>query len=518
MVLLCLNFYGQESKEKITVEIKKSEKFKARKRSSKLTFSVEDGKGGVVTFSKYMGGYGGLYAKGYFIRHFDENLKLVGEHEFEEPNKNADLNSVFIHNGNLYMFETAKKDGNFEFNVYSTTIGSFNFSKKNLTKVLKKDVRAWDSNRYGGAIEPFLYDQVVVSENEKYFCFGIAVKDKQKREKKKYFLYDMNFNKVFEKTFIREVNRRKFQFTGNQIDEYNEAIVVLGQAYTEEKKKKKNKEGAKYQFELYQLNSDGQRKIIIDPQENYIPDLFPLFKSGKVYCVGFYSLIKDTRYKGVSYFEIDETFQLKKEKYTPFTEQFLNDKYGDRKKRKKKKELKNISPKSLIMGDDGNILLNAEEFYITSNSYSGTNGTMNTTFTYHFDDIMSIKFDQNGDVVWARNINKRQASAGGFFEYLSFEALLKNNTAYLFINAGAKSIKQEGKKKLNFVSTRVKKMDLFLVTINSDGEYTYQQLTNYKSGNLPIHVSRGIDVNENEIIFLSGKKKEKQFVKVILKD
>jgi hypothetical protein len=35
---------------------------------------------------------------------------------------------------------------------------------------------------------------------------------------------------------------------------------------------------------------------------------------------------------------------------------------------------------------------------------------------------------------------------------------------------------------------------------------------------LPIHVSRGIDVNENEIIFLSGKKKEKQFVKVILKD
>ena len=58
--------------------------------------------------------------------------------------------------------------------------------------------------------------------------------------------------------------------------------------------------------------------------------------------------------------------------------------------------------------DNGDIAVNAEEYYITIHTINLPNGGTTERRLYHYDDIISLRLTETGDLKWARNINKRQ--------------------------------------------------------------------------------------------------------------
>jgi len=185
---------------------------------------------------------------------------------------------------------------------------------------------------------------------------------------------------------------------------------------------------------LTRVTNDSEQTQAFDTEEHYARSLKTIIFQDRLACVGFYSDRKDNRYKGICYFEMDPTtLAVRKSKFNPFTEQFMIDKYG----KDKDKELKNLSFRKMLIKKDGEIVLNAEEFYMTTQTTSTGNGGMTTRTIYHYDDIVSAKLNQSGDIVWARNINKRQQTAGDE-SYISYTSTLKGNDTYFFINTGEK--------------------------------------------------------------------------------
>ena len=118
-------------------EILKSDIFKDKKKHSTLSYTLEDGQGGLITIRKF---YGGGRVKGYYMQHFDKNLKLKKEFTYEV--KKNRIESAFVKNGNLHLIEF---DKNFDkksitYKLQTSAINDFNFSSKELLKISKENV------------------------------------------------------------------------------------------------------------------------------------------------------------------------------------------------------------------------------------------------------------------------------------------------------------------------------------------------------------------------------------------
>jgi hypothetical protein len=135
---------------------------------------------------------------------------------------------------------------------------------------------------------------------------------------------------------------------------------------------------------------DEKKELSFKSEDKFIGSLKSLGDE-KLSYIGFYSEMNDWRYKGVCRFEIDpETLEITSKTFAPFTEQFIIDKYGE----EKKKELKNLIYRSAFKLKNGDIILNAEEFFITT-TYSSFGGVGTTAQINHYNDIVSLRIKED---------------------------------------------------------------------------------------------------------------------------
>jgi hypothetical protein len=203
------------------------------------------------------------------------------------------------------------------------------------------------------------------------------------------------------------------------------------------------------------------------------------------------------------------TLEIKKSKFNPFTEQFMIDKYG----KDKDKELKNLSFRKILITSSNEIVFNAEEFYITTHYVSNGNGGGTTQTIYHYDDIVSAKIGPSGDIVWARNINKRQATSGDS-SYISYTSTVKGDDTYFFINTGEK-VKKLSNDRIQFGQTSTKRSNLNIIRIKPNGDFDYQEILDDKDSEVPFMVSDGALTKES-VFFIGRKGKKKQLLRVSL--
>ena len=138
---------------------------------------------------------------------------------------------------------------------------------------------------------------------------------------------------------------------------------------------------------------------------------------------------------------------------------------------------------------------------------------MYTRTIYHYDDIVSAKINPDGEIVWARNINKRQATSGTD-AYISYTSTIKGNDTYFFINAGEK-VKKLSNDRIQFGQTSTKKSNLNVIKVSPSGDFDYQEILDDKDNEVPFKVSDGAITGES-VIFIGQKGKKKQLLKITL--
>lgn len=499
LFLFGINSFSQEGQSEIPVDIKMTQIFKDKKKFTSLAFSTKDGNEGVFI--------GRRYKKGYYIEHYNKDIKQVKNYDFQVDKKNGLIEAAFISGNNLCLVEYLynKKSNQIEYYINVSPKETFAFKRSLLFAVPFEDIVKRRSISFGffggGSADSDVLGNVQTSKNQNYIAFTVDIKNKD-TETHRIFVYDNALNKQYQTEFKRGIKDRKFILQNIDIDESDGTVYLLGKTYTKEKKKKK--EGGKYQYELYKINSNSKQSLIFDSKDNYVASLTTAINNGKLFCVGFYSEKNDNRYKGLAYFDVNaDDMTLKSQVYSPFTDQFIIDKYG----KEKQKELRNIDFRDLHITENNECILNAEEFFITTHSSYSQQGGWNYYYVYHYNDIVSAKIDASGKLIWARNINKAQTGTIN----TSYVSTYYNGKTYFFIN-GSDKVKKLKNNRIKFKDIKIKRSNLYVISLDADGNIQYKKLLDDKDAEVPFFVNRGIVNNNGKDIILQGRRKNKKRV------
>lgn len=523
-IIICLAFamltwhsFAQE----IPVEITKSELFKDEYKNSSIVLVEDDGSGGVLIVRSYQGGIfsSGL---GYYFEHYDSNLKLLKEYEYQTKQKKGDKKTFgyilgVIMNGqevNMIEYRYDKEEKAYICNAMTSNINDFNFTTKELFRINSEQVQKGGFSLFGGGGASYDRDSgasMIINEDRTAFAVTVDIKDKSS-ETHKLYLFDKTLKQKIDHTFKRDIKDRKFVYENIDVSKDGNTLYLLGKTYTEETKGKKD--GGRYQYELTRITKNDTKTQVFDTDDHYAASLKTIVFQDRLTCIGFYSDRNDSRFKGISYFELDPTtLSIKKSKFNPFTAQFIMDKYGKEDVKEKKKELKNLSFKKIIITSQNEIILNAEEFYITTHTTYSPQGGSHTYYVYNYDDIVSAKLNTAGEIVWARNINKRQ-NYGAPNPYFSYTSTAKGDDAYFFINAGEK-VKKLSKDRISFGETSTKRSNLNVIRIKQNGDFDYKEILDDKENEVPFMVAYG-KLSGDSVFILGQKGKKKQILKITL--
>ncbi|MEX2350537.1 MAG: hypothetical protein WD554_06625 [Flavobacteriaceae bacterium] len=519
-LLLCiaLCFLQPVVSQEISIASSQSEVFKDKNKHSALEFSESDDNGGFVTVRTIFGGII-RSPKEYIVEHYSKDLKLLKETTIE-IDKNT-IMGINIYDGKVFLLETEidKKSNLYKFNVLEAPLSSLSFQSRILFSFDESDVKKYFSVGIGfffvnnglNQKDASHLGEVTFSKNKNFFCINFDIKDKDSQTQRLY-VYDKNFNPVFEKEFKKDIKDRLFDYENIDVDDVTGEIYLLGKVFENNSRKTKKGKESNYHYELYKISANEQKSVSFKTGDNFVGSLFVLRDHDKISCAGFYSEKNDRRYKGVTRFDINPgTLQIENSSFEPFTEEFIIDKYG----KSKDKELRNLSFRSGFLAHNGDIIINAEEFFIRHHTTMGPNGVMNTYTNYHYNDIVSVKINGDGKLVWARNINKQQTTAGAGMGYLSFSSTVVDDDTYLFINCSDK-IRKLRNDRIEFRQARTKKSNLFAIKIDQDGNYTFKSIVDEKDSKVPFFVRQGIStsLNGKEMVFLGRKNSKKQFLKL----
>jgi hypothetical protein len=515
--LFCASGISQE----ISTQAIKSEVFKDEYKYSSIILVEDDGNNGTLIVRSYQGG-GFSSGSGYYFEHYDSNMKLIKEYEYERIQKKSDIKTkgyilgVILDGQKVRLINYAynQTEKVFVCTALSANINEFNFTSQELFRVSSEEIKRPPLVSFMGIGTSFKnYDgdsgaSMITNEDRTAFAITVDLNNNN-TETHKMYLFDKALNKKIDHVFKREIKDKKFIYENIDVSKDGNTLYLLGKVYTEENKKKK--EGGKYQFELTRITNDTEKTQVFDTEQHFSNSLKTVLFQDRVTCIGFYSDKKDNRYKGISYFELDPTtLAIKSSKFNPFTEQFIIDKYG----KDKDKELKFLSFRKMLITPNNEIVFNAEEYYVTTTYVSGgMNGGGYTRTIYHYDDIVTAKLNTTGDIIWARNINKRQSTSGDD-SFISYTSTLKGNDTYFFINTGEK-VKKLSNDRIQFGQTSTKKSNLNIIKVNPNGDFDYKEILDDKENEVPFMVSDGA-ITGNSVIFIGRKSKKKQLLKITI--
>ncbi|MCT8339248.1 hypothetical protein MG296_04225 [Flavobacteriaceae bacterium TK19130] len=513
LIMLAIMMVGSYSFAQQALNISKSTVFKDDKKHTELVLSEGDGNGGVLTVRMY---YGGLLRapKGYYIEHFDKSLNLISSTEIEI--EKSMIEGAMIKDGNVYLFQKQWGDDLFSINVLSSPLSKLKFESKELLSFDEDDMKKYFAvsigifgfnNGLAQADEDFL-GKLTFSKEKNFFAFNFDIKDK-KNEVHRIFVFNDAFEKVYENDFTKAIKDRYFEFDDISVDDENGNVYMLGKEFENDSRRTKKKGKINYHYELIKLSPEGETSISFKTEEHFVASLTTLKANSHLSCVGFYSDRSENRYKGVVRFDIDpETMRMKNTSFQPFTKQFIIDKYG----KEKQKELRSLRYRGVFMeANTGDIIVNAEEYFVRTH-YNGRTGAHTTT--YHFNDIVSTKIGADGNLIWARNINKRQAANAPYFNTESYTSTYHNGKVYIFLN-GSKKVKKIRNDRIEFRDKRAKKLNLYSLVIDAKGNFDYEIIQTDKQLEFPMYVSQGTIMDDGAaVVFLGRKKRNKQLIKI----
>lgn len=508
-VLLLLLVFGLKSTaQKMPVSYDFGEKFKDRYRYSNLLAIDDDGDGGYILVRTYFQGLI-LKPKGYFIEHYNSNLELIGEYNYKL--KGSQFVDGFFKNGrlNLLFLDYDFEREQYEYWVHSSPITYFDFQPRKILTLQSKAVSgALGKNYYNRNFSNGFSTTVLFNQAKSGFIISTHHK-KGKDNKHTIHLFDDSLNKRGEYDFSSEIEEKNYAFENVAMSNNLEEIYITGKAYF--KKKRFRIDERKFQYEMIRLTDTGIKTQSFDDPGKYSEGLYPILNNGKLFCVGFYADRKDNRYNGISYFRLNpKTLTVNTKKYSPFTQQFMDDKFG----RDEDKVIKNLIFKSVDVTDNNELFFNAEEYFVTSSMHRTGAGQRIQVERFHYNDIVSVKLNPDGSMAWARNINKAEVTQGDG-AYASYAAYCTNGKTYFFICTAADNPKLINNERLIFKQGLSGNRNVFLISLDENGKMDYERIIDAEEARLPLMVSMPLkDKKEDGLLFYAKRGNKKQLVKV----
>jgi len=458
ILAISLSVHAQSTYFNVT----ETEPFKDSRRGSSLegAFTLASGEIVAVRAAK----------KELLVSSFDANYNLQSDIELNLERKESYLGSS-ISDEKLRVFTVYDVDKNRR-EVYCHT---YSISSRTVikTKLYTATSSTQKRSKYGAYGPKKHNENFRGSPDGNYLAFAV---DNINSKTNSYSIrvYDRDLNLVYDRSYYSDIERN-FKFDDFIVTNDAE-IISVGKLYKVGKKDRRNGK-ANYDYVIHKVTENENSSSVLRLKNNFINELRFAQTDALIRLFGFYSELSSYRMKGALSYNMQgtniEDISLKQ---GPFPETIFQDLFREARAerlKEKEKEFRDFYLDYAFVDENGNSYLLAEEFYITqSTSSNGAMGGMSTSTQYHYDDILIIKFDSAGDILWGRGILKKDNAP-------SYNALVMDNELHVFFNTGKKiKNKTDGRKKAkrHFFSSTA----LFDVVFDANGKDTFEMIQENK--------------------------------------
>ena len=291
------------------------------------------------------------------------------------------------------------------------------------------------------------------------------------------------FNELWTKDIALPYDDKYFSVEEYQVDNDGN-VYILGLNYKPQ-----------YFFTIleYSASGEGFQEYPIKTNEKLITDLtFRVDDDGNLVCSGFYSDFDLNQIKGTYFFRLDtQTKQVFNKSLKEFDFSFRSENLTSRqlqkakrsKKSRQKIGLNSYSLDKLILRSDGGALLIAEQYFVEEYQRPMNGGFYNpgyypnsygrsysTEYYYHYNDIIIVNIQPNGDIEWATRIPKQQFSINDDGYYLSYAVSIVRDKIYFIYNDSEDNYNQNNRISQTFEFKGGSKRSLIAVAeISRDG-------------------------------------------------
>lgn len=214
----------------------------------------------------------------------------------------------------------------------------------------------------------------------------------------------------------------------NQIQVSNQGTVfLLGKHYSSGH----TQDPDSYTFRLFrhEPGNPSLEAAEISSGEAYITDLsFRIDRDENLFLAGFYSNTRVDAIAGTVFQRLSPDLQTEVQSTQKFSEEFMS-KFLSARQIERGRELKNFYLDNIIMRSDGGVLLVAEKFYVSYNSYIDVYGNWIDNKVYHYDEIIVNSVAADGSLEWSAVAPKTQSSENR--EFLSYNDVVSGASLYL---------------------------------------------------------------------------------------
>merc|ERR1711974_503683 len=236
-----------------------------------------------------------------------------------------------------------KDDNTNDYYILTANPSNLEFSDKKLFSIDRKDVKKPFFVGIGfvpisniGQIDHDPTGEVQVSTNNEFIAFNFDIKD-DKNETHQIIVYNSNWEKVIDETIKEDIRDKYFQYNSFSVSDVDGSVYYLGKAYKNESFRDKIKDEINYNYIVYKVSSSGISSNVFNTENRYIQSMSILLNGDKLYTLGSYSDKDSDDYKGICYYKLNpETLNIENTTFNEFTEQFMIDKYGKKKGKRKK--------------------------------------------------------------------------------------------------------------------------------------------------------------------------------------
>lgn len=241
---------------------------------------------------------------------------------------------------------------------------------------------------------------------KKLLCYK-NLDEGSKQDKILYYLFDAYSDEVITGEIVIPYPDDKFQVRKIMVSNAGQ-IYVLGKYFNVNRVKSPDDFG----FKIYHF-SPGESKgaeVAVELGALFITDLtLKIDRDENLFLAGFYSHKSTDDIIGTCFFRFDSDLKEILSSSQRFSDDFLS-RFMKERQIERGRELQNFYLDNIILRSDGGVLLLAERFYTTYDSYVDIYGYWVDRKIYHFDEIIVNSVAANGDLEWSAVVPKRQQS------------------------------------------------------------------------------------------------------------
>jgi len=285
---------------------------------------------------------------------------------------------------------------------------------------------------------------IIKVDGSSNFLVKYRKKPKKKSDKKSYDViglevFDKDLNKIWGNEFKMPYTERQMNLLDYAIDPEGN-IYALVKKFHDDSNKDRKKKVINYHLELfkYEKNTKALTTTKINIGDTYISDVGLYINDNKeIYCAGYYDKGKsNSGIDGVFVFKTTDIDNITDKNFYEIPVEVLNQyvkkktqKKNNRKDKKGKADYEALELRKLFFYEDGSLAVIGEQYYVKVHTSTSSKGSVRTTYTYHYNDILISKINASGNLEWMKKIPKRQKGSRGLGG-MSFTHFYTNNNHY----------------------------------------------------------------------------------------